>query len=408
MNGKRTCSRGSKRTAAAPSPSLLRSLAVLAAPAVMFYTIGVVGFFLPIRVKELGGNYTVISLLATAYYATAAPASVLLGRVADVIGRPKLLLASGMLLNALTCALIGLVDDVKLLVVLRAVQGLALASSIPIAMIAASDVLGVGAGVGLTGTFNAAGFAAGALTGGLLSEALGFEGAFAAASLVSLFAATAVCLARTPYRRATHGGWVKDLALIPPRLWALYLALFLRNAGASGVFAVLPVYIKSTLSTSEATVGFLLALNPLSQMLFMRKVSRLAEGRELSCYAGGLALTSAVMLCYIGSGSPEAFAAANLLLGFTWSLIMVSANMYIVKSAPEAVRYTCASLFTTSFNAAWIVGTAVGGVWMDAHGVTSWMAVAAALSLAAAGIVSYVGALEKTISGTPSTRSAER
>ncbi len=182
-------------------------------------------------------------------------------------------------------------------------------------------------------------------------------------------------------------GWLSDLGRIPAILWLIYAALFVRQLGASGAFAVLPIYMEEHLGAPDEAVGAILSLNPLSQTVFFHLLSRLEAAASTLFYSAGLYLSGLVFAGYILAPSYLWVAPVQIILGLAWSLINVAGYILAMRLAPGEARYTATSLFNTTFNAAWIVGALLGGRYMDSHGVEAWMIIAVLMAAAAGTLV---------------------
>ena len=100
-------------------------------------------FFLataPLYVSKLGGSAFQAGMLATVYSMTALAARPISGALSDKSGRVKMLVA-GALICAATCAVIGFVSSIPLLLVIRAVAGVGFGMLSTCAGAAAADVL---------------------------------------------------------------------------------------------------------------------------------------------------------------------------------------------------------------------------------------------------------------------------
>lgn len=119
--------------------------------------------------------------IATAFALCAAGFTLLLGRVADLLGRRRLLMA-GMALLGASSMLGGLATSPTILLVARAAQGLATAAATPAALSLLTTTFPEGRlrarVLGLNGSLMAAGFTSGAILGGVLTDLLSWRWAF--------------------------------------------------------------------------------------------------------------------------------------------------------------------------------------------------------------------------------------
>jgi len=344
------------------------------------YTVGSVGFWLPLYAWSLGFDYSTIQLLATVYFAAITPATLAAGVLADRTGRPGLVAGAGMALNAAATAAMAHLASPTPLLASRALQGLGLASAFPVALGALSLAMGVRAGVGSTASVMGTGMAVGSIAGGVLLETLGFPALFYSAAAVSLAAAAAAVVTEFPRPRVSRPRLLAALSRVPASVWAVLAGLYTRNLLATGVYSVLAIVFTEVIGLGVAETAVALSVNPLVQALAAPAIARASRGRELAVYSLGIAATGAVFASYLAARSLVHVLAAQVLQGVSFAAINVAGNTYIIGRSPEEIRYTASSLFGFAFNLGWISGTLVAGPYMDAHGPRAWIALAAALA----------------------------
>ena len=362
------------------SSRLARAI-VYGLPALAYmYTVGSVGFWLPLYAADLGFSYTEIQLLATIYFLVITPGVLLAGALADATGRPGLLVALGMMANAASVFLMPHYSTPHALMALRVLQALGLSTAFPVAMGALSLYLGVRRGVGSGAVFTSLGMALGSLAGGLLLEAHGYPPVFYSAGLVSLAAGAAALATRWP--RSPGGGrgrLLHGLRRVPVPVWLVLAGLVARNTLATGVYSVLAVVFRRVVGLGVIGTTIALTVNPLVQAVAGLPMSLAARGRELLVYSLGLAGTSLVFHLYLEAQGLPGVLTAQVVQGLTFSAIQVAGNMYIISRSPEEIRYTASSLFGLAFNSGWILGTLVAGPYMDRYGPEAWISLASKL-----------------------------
>ncbi|MFF3953502.1 MFS transporter [Streptomyces sp. NPDC001890] len=136
---------------------------------------------LPVVGEGLGFPLSRLQWIATAFALAAAGFTLLFGRVADLVGRKRLFLA-GMVVLGLSSALGGLATSPEVLLVARVLQGLATAAVTPAGLALLTTAFKEGPlrerALGLNGALMSAGFTAGAILGGLLTDLLSWRWAF--------------------------------------------------------------------------------------------------------------------------------------------------------------------------------------------------------------------------------------
>ncbi len=368
-----------------PSSRLLDVLRAGLPAFAYFYTVGTVGFWLPLFAESLGMSYTGIQLLATVYFLFITPSTLLAGIAADVTGRPDLIIVAGMLANAASTALMPHLTGTYELLALRAVQGLSLATSIPVALGSLSLTLGVVGGVTATLMFSGLGMVTGSVTGGYLLSRYGFAPIFYVAAAISV-AAGLLALGWRPGIVVRRENIVEALKRLPAPVAVVVGALVARNFFASGVFATMSILFSDVKGLGPVETGFAMAVNPAFQVAMSLVLGSLVLGRELYLYSLGLAATGLVFQLYLHASGLQGILLAQAVLGTFYAMVMVSGNTYIINRAPREIRYTASSLYGFAFNLGWVLGTPVAGAFMDRYSLEAWVALAS-FGCAAAGLL---------------------
>ncbi|MGW3656157.1 MFS transporter [Streptomyces sp. NPDC005151] len=136
---------------------------------------------LPVVGKGLGFSLANLQWIATAFALAAAGFTLLFGRVADIVGRKRLFLG-GMAVLGASSLLGGLATSPEVLLSARVLQGLATAAVTPAGLALLTTAFKEGPlrerALGLNGALMSAGFTAGAILGGLLTDLLSWRWAF--------------------------------------------------------------------------------------------------------------------------------------------------------------------------------------------------------------------------------------
>ena len=163
---------------------------------------------LPDIQRQLGASTTAASWVLSAFLLTASVATGLLGRLGDMFGKRRLLLISLSLFAAgtLVCAL---ADSIGLLIVGRAVQGMA-AASFPLAFGLVRDEFPrerVPAAIGLISATFGIGFGVGLVIAGVIVATLAWQWIFwiGLAMILLATAAVAVFVRESPVRSPSRG-----------------------------------------------------------------------------------------------------------------------------------------------------------------------------------------------------------
>ncbi|MGW2223166.1 MFS transporter, partial [Nonomuraea sp. NPDC001684] len=136
---------------------------------------------LPAIGDDLGFSLSGLQWIATAFALCAAGFTLFFGRIGDLVGRKRIFLGSLALLGAASLAG-GLAPTPDVLIVARIAQGLATAAATPAGLALLTTSFPEGPlrqkALGLNGALMSAGFTAGAVLGGVLTDLLSWRWAF--------------------------------------------------------------------------------------------------------------------------------------------------------------------------------------------------------------------------------------
>ncbi|MFC8275219.1 MFS transporter [Streptomyces sp. NPDC057271] len=156
-------------------------LVLLVAQFMLAVDFSILNVALPVMGEGLGFSLAGLQWIATAFALAAAGFTLLLGRVADLVGRRRLFLA-GMALLGLSSLAGGLATDPAVLMAARVAQGLATAAVTPAGLSLLTSSFPEGPlrakALGLNGALMSAGFTTGAILGGVLTDLLSWRWAF--------------------------------------------------------------------------------------------------------------------------------------------------------------------------------------------------------------------------------------
>lgn len=295
------------------------------------------------------------------------------GRLADLRGRRRVLLA-GLALFAAASAAAGLAPTGAVLITARTVQGLAAAAVAPAALALVMDLFppgpGRGRALGVWGAVSGAGGAAGVLLGGVLTQALGWPWTFHATAVGALLvlAATAVLVPGAPApdaeaRERGRGGLdvlgAGTAALgLTALVWALTAA---RRAGWTDP----PVL--GALTAAAALLGLFLLVerrhpSPLLPPRLLR-TGRVAAGNLLMALLGSVWIA----LFYLLPLYQQQVLGDGPLAAGLGQLPLAAANMLGSALGPRAARrfgtapVLAAALLTEAAGLLWLSGIAADG-----------------------------------------------
>ncbi|WP_329116774.1 MFS transporter [Streptomyces sp. NBC_01353] len=169
------------RTARMDGRMRLVLLVLLVAQFMLAVDFSILNVALPVIGEGLGFTLGNLQWIATAFALAAAGFTLLLGRVADIVGRRRLFLG-GMALLGISSLVGGLATNPGMLMAARVAQGLATAAVTPAGLSLLTSSFPEGPlrakALGLNGALMSAGFTTGAILGGVLTDLLSWRWAF--------------------------------------------------------------------------------------------------------------------------------------------------------------------------------------------------------------------------------------
>ena len=166
---------------AGPSPSMRWALTSLAL-SVLVSSLGtsIANVALPNLAEAFNASFQAVQWIVVAYLLAITTLIVSVGRLGDILGRRRLLMA-GILLFTLASLLCGVAPTLWLLIAARALQGLGAATMMSLTMAFVGETVPkerTGSAIGLLGTMSAIGTALGPSLGGILIAEFGWRAIF--------------------------------------------------------------------------------------------------------------------------------------------------------------------------------------------------------------------------------------
>ncbi|UOD33586.1 MFS transporter [Massilia violaceinigra] len=380
---------------------------------------------LPAVAQAFGASVGQVQWIVLAYLLAVTTLIVGIGRLGDLAGRRRLLLA-GIALFTMASFLCGLAPALPWLVAARALQGLGAAAMMGLAMSFAAGAAaqgGTGGVMGLLGTMSAVGTALGPALGGLLIGAGGWRTLFlasvplgiaawllayrglppdparaggerggfdAAGTLLLALTLGAYALAMSAgggsvgalnlalLLAAGVGAWLFvqaaaravspliPLALLRNRLLAARLGTTaLVSTVMMATLVVGPFYLARTLSLTPAAVGLALAAGPLAAALSGVPAGRLADraGTRRVTIAGlALMLAASMALALLpASGGVTGYVAPLVVLTIGYALFQAANNSALMDAAPANERGVVSSMLNLARNLGLVTGASLMG-----------------------------------------------
>lgn len=384
-------------TARASSARLGWIVALLALSVLLNYVDrGAIGVAAPLMKAELGLSATGFGFAVSAFFWVYAPLCVVVGWLCDRFCVYRIF-AAGIALWALATVLMGFVDGLAVLIVLRLVLGLGESIAFPgsskifAAELPAEKRGGANAMIGAALAF---GPAVGALAGGLILEELGWRPIFWIFGLVTLLWLIPWHFAAAPLRTKSMATPVVEPVplgrlLRLSALWLMGVAHFMSNYGFYFLLAWLPLYLTKTLGYSITEMTLLTTLSFAAQGIAALAAGRLSDravagGRDEAALRRNTMIVAQALVGGAIAGvwfaqGPWQLGACLVLAGIGSGF--VSVNLYAVAqmfSGPRAAG-GWVGVQNALGNGAGIVGPIATGVIVDQLGSYGWAFAIAAL-----------------------------
>jgi EmrB/QacA subfamily drug resistance transporter len=423
------------------------ALAVLSTAMLMIILDGtVVSVALPALRADLGFSETGLSWTVNAYLVPLGGLLLLAGRVGDLLGRRRVLIA-GLVLFVLASLACGLATGPAMLVAARAVQGVAaaLASSVVLGMVVGlfDDPRDRARALGAYAFVGAAGASLGLLLGGVLTEVIGWRAIFLVNVPIGVVAALLVLRSVAADAARTGGGrpdlpgallvtgglaalvfaivetsWVAGVLaivllagfgvrqaraaapLVPPRVLRSRavslgnLAQVLTVAAMMGFQFATALFLQQVLGYSPAQTGF--AMVPVAAVIGVVAlrgagplIARFSARRVLLAGLGLLLAGFAVLVLAPGTAYLTDLLPALLLLGLGAGLVLPSVTSVVMSDADADTAGLTSGLANTGQQVGGAIGIAVLAAVAAADGFRAAYGVAGALVLAAALVTAF-------------------
>jgi len=380
---------------------------------------------LPTLAQAFGANFQAVQWVVIAYLLAITTLIVSAGRLGDIIGRRRLLLA-GVAIFTLASVICGMAPTLWWLIAARALQGLGAAIMMALTMAFVGETVPkakTGSAMGLLGTMSAIGTALGPSLGGMLIAGFGWRAMFFVNLPLGLLTlllayrslpadcpkadvarpafdhvgtlllaltlaayALAVTLGRGSFGMlnlalglaATLGAGLFIMAQGRVASPLIRLALF-RDQALTGSLAtsalvstvmmatlvVGPFYLSRALGLDTAMVGLLLCIGPLAAALTSAPAGRIADrfGAPRMVVAGlaGVAIGAFVLAMLPGTLGVAGYIAPIVLMTVCYALFQTANNTAVMADVPADSRGAISGMLNLSRNLGLITGASVMG-----------------------------------------------
>lgn len=308
-----------------------------------------------------------IQWVVVSYLASLTASAVFAGRLGDLIGRQRMLLA-GLVLFLLASIFCALAPSLWLLIGARAVQGIGAAVLMTMTIALVHETIGgahVGRAMGLLGTMSAVGTALGPTLGGLMIGLFDWRSVFLVLVPIALLAIGLTLRTLPAGKLAAKAPQINLAAFRGKGIAPSLIANLLVAAVMMTTLIVGPFYLGLALGLREATVGLVMSIGPVISIF-----CGVPSGRFVDAWGTIPALTIGLVAMAIGAFAlsilPEVFGvggyiAAIAILTPGYQMFQSANNTSVMAGVPTDQRGAVSGLLTLARNLGLILGTTAMG-----------------------------------------------
>lgn len=311
-----------------------------------------------------------VQWVVIAYLAALTLCAVFAGRLGDMFGRQRMLVA-GLVLFSLASLLCALAPGLWLLVGARALQGVGAAFLMTLTIALVRETVSgdrVGRAMGMLGTMSAVGTALGPSLGGALLATFDWRMVFAVLVPIGLLATGLARRALTPGVAGAKSSPIRFASLRDDHVWPSLIANLLVASVMMTTLIVGPFYLGLGLGLRAAMVGLVMSVGPVISILSGVPSGRLVDGwgprRVLwvglvAMAAGAFSLSALPALFGVGG-----YIAAIAILTPGYQLFQSANNTMVMAEVPPDQRGAISGMLSLSRNLGLVIGaSAMGAVF---------------------------------------------
>jgi len=345
------------------------------------------------------------ALLSTAFTLPYALVQPILGALADMFSKTRLI-AICMLILGITTLACGLATNFETLMALRVLAGVAAGGVFPIALAVAGDRIPVAqrqVAIGKLLFAAMSGILLGASGAGVIGDLVGWRGVFFATGVIDLIA---LAVAYPGFRELGESAGRFDLSTLVPNYRAIFRnpmakycfgAVFVEAVFMFGVFPYMAGMLQAAGEMRASIAGVVLAGFAIGGLIYTLRVSwLLAFIGEKRLMAGG-GMVMALCLIVIALRAPWPVEFVNfIVLGFGFYMLHGCLQVYVTELAPGA-RGSATAAHSFFFFVGQAAGPVIYGFGLRSIGIPPVLLVGAAL-LAATGWICALRLRHPTVS----------
>ena len=336
--------------------------------------VGIVVPLLPVYAHDLGAGGLYIGLIFGAFSLSRIVFMPYFGRLSDKKGRKPYIVA-GLAGYAVISLAFMASTDVKALILIRLIQGVASAMIMPIAQAYIGDITPAGREGFTMGVFNMSvfcGLSVGPLLGGIINSRFGLNPAFASLGALAFlsFVLSLLLLPPTRSEQVLVRGkkvmrWRKILK--DRDLAVLFIFRLAYTICIGIIWSFMPVFADIEFSLSSSSIGVLIMLGVFISGLIHTPVGYLADrvNRNFLVVGGGLITTLAVLSFEWAQGFKDLFV-ANVLFGLGGGISMPALMaLAVAKGHRSNAMGSIMAVLTVAHSLGMLLGSVLGGLAMD-------------------------------------------
>jgi len=333
--------------------------------------------FVPILLRQqMGASDFTVGLIVSIFGAAGFISQYMFGRAADNRGK-RLFLLAGLVLSGIAIPLQAFATDPFQMALARFMVGFA-GGIYPPALLAYTYISKQKMGKSVS--FGSLGWGVGTFVAGIFAA---YWQVFLASGIM-FFLSFLIALGLPPIKEERlHNVPLFPKAIIKRNL-PIYSALLIRHAGASAIWATLPIAI-SQMGATNMQIGIIYSFNALVQFAVMYNLDRMDSSRA---FMSGLVLSAVTFVAYglvERTGNFWFFVVPQVMIAFSWSFMYVGALKFVAERNAEVATTT--GHIGAIISLSGIFGPLIGGVVSGISGdYTTMMFLSAGITVVAIGI----------------------
>lgn len=331
--------------------------------------------FIPVIANEFEIPYFGIGLIGVAYGFSMLLSYYAFGRLSDMLGKRKAFVVLGFLVSSVAYASQMIMHDFITMLFIQGFVGFSI--GIPSSPLVAyvSGFKRYKREVGRMSGFGSLGWGIGSVAAGLLGD---YKLIFIMSALLSIAGIfISLGLGERDVEAIRVPIFPKELI---KKNYPVYLAYFMRNLGAWGVWILFPLFLVGT-GANEFWIGIIYAVNELAQFPFMEFVGRISEKfDERWIIRVGLMLSAAAFASFTFTSWYAEVIPVQLVIAMSWSCLYVGSLIYLLERNAE--KATSTGVLGSVISGSRAIGPFFGGAIGQIMGIGPSMYIAAAFALA--------------------------